>query len=121
MNREIKFKAKRLDNGEWVKGLPILYKIDGSYMWRECQQPIRIDPHTLCQYTGEKDMNGKEIWEGDVVEREIYDLYKGIAKVKGVIEYRGASFIVVSEGVPYSLYSKYVKVLHSKFDKEEGK
>lgn len=44
--QDIRFKAKKLDNGEWVKGLPILYKIDGSYMWRECQQPIRIDPHT---------------------------------------------------------------------------
>lgn len=64
--RQIKFKAKRLGNGEWVEGLPIIYKVDGSYMWRECREPVRIDPNTLCQFTGLKDCEGKEVWEHDI-------------------------------------------------------
>lgn len=66
--REILFKAKRIDNGEWVEGL--LQK-----MWREWHiiNPDKentaypIDSETICQYTGLTDKNGKRIWENDIV------------------------------------------------------
>lgn len=70
--REILFKAKRKDNGEWVEGLPG-YDIDGNITELEayksfcnCQIHV-IDPETLCQYTGLTDKNGKKIWENDIV------------------------------------------------------
>ena len=79
----------------------------------------QVDPSTVCQFTGMKDCEGNEIWEGDVVEREIYDLFKGSAKVKAVIEYMDGAFVAITDGIPYSLYFKYIKVIDNKFDKEK--
>lgn len=77
MSREILFKAKRIDNGEWVEGQyayitnpltedgkPIKHLIcNGTNIFNDL-----IDPDTLCQYTGLTDKNDKKIWENDIVE-----------------------------------------------------
>ena len=125
MKREIKFKAKRLDNGEWIIGsfvvmkIPALSKTTLGIVAEGSATLHEVDPSTVCQFTGLKDCEGKEIWEGDIVERVIYDLFKGSVKVKSVIEYLDGAFVAINDGIPYSLYFKYIKVVGNKFDKEE--
>lgn len=79
MNDRYLFKAKRIDNGEWVTGsyvytfapdkeCPVIGLMKENHFIVEQNGHICIiDPSTLCPCTGLKDKNGMLIWENDVV------------------------------------------------------
>ena len=78
--REILFKAKRIDNGEWVYGsyvytfredenCPVTcVQVEKHFIVEESGNMFWVDEDTICQYTGLADKNGQKIWENDVVQ-----------------------------------------------------
>lgn len=117
----IKFKAKSLNSGEWVVG-DLAHRITDTCIAVKDMDDIvyyPVDPSTVCQFTGLKDCKGNEVWEGDIVEFETYDLYKGIVERKAIIGYTGSGFFAIVDDIPYPLNSKCIKVVGNKFDKEK--
>lgn len=87
--REILFKAKRKDNGEWAEGYYVYDNVKNKaficdtrmlYEWLPKVMWIEVDPNTICQFTGMTDKNGKRIWESDVVWL-VYDGEEYIYKI----------------------------------------
>ena len=108
------FKAKRIDNGEWVQGY--LYGIwEKRYillgMTNDIQDMIEVDPSTICRCTGLKDKNGKLIWENDIMKYQ----WNGETRVD-VVKYDAPMFSYKNV-IRWSLYQD--EVIGNIFDNPE--
>lgn len=128
----IKFKAKRLDNQEWVCGY--FYEENGNTYIIENRQKesmlnrnvtYEVNPYTVCQFTGAQDCNGTPIYEHDLLRN--YEETSSIYEV--VWNQRNTSFSLVNTEFPVLypntlgevLRNSHLKVIGNKFDKKGGK
>lgn len=125
----IKFKAKRLDNSEWVEGY-FYAECGNAYIIEDRQsesmlnrnEAVLVDPSTVCQFTGLKDFEGNEIWEGDIV-RDSYDLLciDNLYEVVYIEEEGAFAFKSLDKVDNYEPFVNLLEayVVGNKFDKEK--
>lgn len=122
----IKFKAKRLDDNSWVFGY--FYEENGNTYIIENRQKesklnrnpaYQVDPSTVCQFTGLKDCEGKELFEHDLIH---FVGHKHIGEVTWSEE--NYAFMVASGNEPLYWLSEVLEIgkiaiVGNKFDKEK--
>ena len=122
---DIKFKAKSILDGSWVQG-DLIHKEDGKIaILRNGFNVSEVDPSTVCQFTGLKDCEGREVWEGDILQDVDDD------NIKYVVTFGEGAFFArkvgLYTGIPLhecvgSLGNDvitYANVVGNKFDKEK--
>ena len=121
--REILFRAKRKDNGDWVYG-DLIHNIDCVKV-RERETDINriaksyeVIPDTVGQYTGLKDKNGNEIYEGDIVT----GLFNYTDIIGHIVYGSDATFFIERKGlygIGLNNAEDWLEVIGNIHDKEE--
>ena len=119
----IKFRAKRLDNGEWIEGEISHFEntiwivpIDNELFRLGCAE---VDPDTICMFTGLTDCEGKEIFEHDLIH---FVGHKPTAEV--IWSEDNYAFMAASENEPLYLLPHVLEIgkierVGNKFDKKK--
>lgn len=122
--QNIKFKAKRLDNGEWCEGY--FYEENGNTYIIENRQKesmlnrnvtYEVDPSSVCQFTGLKDEDENDIFEGDLLAEKRFPMYEvGYANSEFAASYIGENTFIFK----LPALSKGCVVCGSIYDRKEG-
>lgn len=118
--REILFRGKRNDNGEWIYGYLLeSYSMkwilnplsDGGFKW------FLVDNNTICQFTGLFDKNGNKIWENDIVDT--HNRGVGYSRLEKVIYENGGFFPISTHGWECEPDADEIEVIGNVFDNKE--
>lgn len=119
----IKFKAKRLDNGEWIIGsfvvmkIPALSKTTIGIVAAGSATLHEVDPSTVCQFTGLTDCENQDIYEGDILaEKECPEFEVGYINCTFAAAYVGDDKFIFN----LTALSEVCTVCGNKFDRKEG-
>ncbi|ARF70700.1 hypothetical protein B7C51_24820 (plasmid) [Paenibacillus larvae subsp. pulvifaciens] len=99
MSRPIKFRGKRIDNGEWVYGFYLYGAIlEHHVIWMDNENWL-VDSETVDQFTGLYDTNGIEIYEGDIIASEEMGYtesghFNGMRKFVGSVIFTSGRFVL---------------------------
>ena len=144
--REIIFRGKRMDNGEWVEGYLYEHKppLVGIVSENDVPEPsqwfiartgfadwnmprpveiVEVYPSTVGQYTGLNDKNGKRIFEGDILGSRYDNLYPDDVAIEVVKWFRNGWCIQQENNLPDALceygvlpYSEVIGNIHGKLE-----
>lgn len=120
--RDILFKAKRINNGEWEEGFLFKQMAIDDRMYFAIEvidktvKSYEVDETTICQYTGLTDKDGNKIWENDIV----YIPYMNLEDSYCRVIFRGGAFIgEMADGCEDSLLNRKAEVIGNIFDNPE--
>lgn len=122
MNREIKFKGKRIDNDKWMVG-DLNHLVDGMYISNDHGSNMaRVYPDTVGQFTGCIDKNGKEIYEGDILRYDNSTFAVEWSENLGAFTLRAIREKGKCDDIPLGVILKYIRfiIIGNIHDKQKG-